>query len=708
MNYPYGENFLYTDCHPLLANAFKWLSNEFSFFNQQAVGLLNWLMIFSLFVTFIILYLLLLELQIKPYFSFLFSISIAMLAPQLFRLGGHFALSYSFAIPLSWLLTLKTLKNIKWIWYLFLFFNFMCWFFIHAYLGMICVTFCVCLVLTYFLFTKEKKLYILKHGLVLVILILSIVLFYTYTKIIDNHSSRTDNPSGFFLYNAELDDVLIPHQKPFRPLLDQLTGGIIKQEWEAWAYVGMANALFFIGLIVVLSYALFSKKGKHHFKMIFENKAINISLLAAVIVLLFAMGIPFKQFPILLDIFPVFKQFRATGRFAWPFYFAFSVFCAYQFQRIILTLSQKNKIASIVFSTVVFGLFSVEGYYYHKQVSKNISSNINLFDENKLSPAHKAALSVIHPEEYQAIISLPFFHYGSESFSRPRQDEAVKNTLTISYHTGIPTFCANLTRISIEESKRIIQILTPNFYPKAILNDIDTTKDFLLIKTGHQQTKYEQIIIDKAVSIFKCNAFEIMRIYPAALFSDDRELIFNMYKENLHTLKIQNDFYVSDSASVLYFNKYENFISDKSFKGKACYQSMKRGKNTLAEFPPHTFEKEKTYAFSVWMYNGEADALNLWFRLIIEEYDEANNVWLSTTFFPEEAEVINENWSLVEGTFKVKNPNNYVYIVTKGKKDDKASLYVDDLLITEKDIDVYKFYPSDSNLFFNNHHITKQ
>jgi len=88
--------------------------------------------------------------------------------------------------------------------------------------------------------------------------------------------------------------------------------------------------------------------------------------------------------------------------------------------------------------------------------------------------------------------------------------------------------------------------------------------------------------------------------------------------------------------------------------------------------------------------------------------DEANNIWLTTTFFPEEAEVINENWSLVEGTFKVKNPNNYVYIVTKEKKDDQASLYVDDLLITEKDIDVYKFYPSDSNLYFNNHHITKR
>ena len=37
MNYPYGENFLYTDCHPLLANTLKLLSNITPFFKNYSV-----------------------------------------------------------------------------------------------------------------------------------------------------------------------------------------------------------------------------------------------------------------------------------------------------------------------------------------------------------------------------------------------------------------------------------------------------------------------------------------------------------------------------------------------------------------------------------------------------------------------------------------------------------------------------------------------
>jgi hypothetical protein len=55
MNYPYGENYLYTDCHPVLANALMVLGNIFPSTKLYNIGIINFLMIISIFLTLIIL-----------------------------------------------------------------------------------------------------------------------------------------------------------------------------------------------------------------------------------------------------------------------------------------------------------------------------------------------------------------------------------------------------------------------------------------------------------------------------------------------------------------------------------------------------------------------------------------------------------------------------------------------------------------------------
>ena len=115
------------------------------------------------------------------------------------------------------------------------------------------------------------------------------------------------------------------------------------------------------------------------------------------------------------------------------------------------------------------------------------------------------------------------------------------------------------------------------------------------------------------------------------------------------------------------------------------------------------FESGKTYITSAWMYNGEKDALNLWFRFIVEEYDARNDKWHITTVFPEQSEVICGDWSLVELTFTVKDATNGIAIVSKGKDNSKAALYLDDLLIRESGAEIYRM--QDDGLFYNNHQI---
>ncbi len=706
MNYPYGEHFMYTDCHPALANTFKFLSPVLDVFATNSIGILNLLLIFSVFLLFIISYYLLQAFKLNRWFSLFFSIFITLLAPQIFRIDGHFALSYSIAIPLSWLILIKCFKSEGYGPVALLFFNTLFWLLIHIYLGMIVISFLAIIVILWSLTDPGGRKRLVRNLLILSATVIPLLLIFLYIHFTDIHSDRTTDPSGFFLYNAEFDDVFIPHHGPLRPLLDKITGNSIKLKWEAWSYVGLATTLLFLYLLIISVVQLLFRKRRYGLKRFFQNRSLNISLVAAFIVLLFAMGFPFKQIPSLVDYFPFVKQFRATGRFTWPFYFAAMVFAASTFQIIYLDLRKKKKsIYGLILILLVGILYIVEGLPYHIDKSRSITQSPNLFKKHLLGEDYIKAIDQVDPSSYQAIIALPFYYYGSESYSRPVNPEALRGSIVFSYHTGLPIVNANLTRTSIAESKKIVQLVSPGFYKKEISYDLIDQRPFLLIKTNTKLSKYEKEMLGKGTTIFEGEDLIVMSLSTDELFLDNRSDIYKNFQGTREGLYQQDGFYLSDSSRFLFYNNFEDIPADITYRGSGAFSSEKKGKNILAEFKPNTFNNKVNYVLSIWMHNGEPDALNLWFRLIIEEYDEAIDRRYETTIFPETAEVIDCNWSLVEGTFQVNNPNNKITIVTKGKENSKASLHVDDLLIREEGIDVYKLDIDSTMLFYNNHQI---
>jgi len=705
MNYPYGEHFLYTDSHPVLVNTFKLLSSKLPVFSTHAIGILNFLMILSIFLTFIAVFYLLQEFKINRWIGAAFSIGITLLSPQIFRMGGHLALSYSVAIPLSWLLLARCINGKRY-YAILLFANSIFWIFIHAYLGIIILFFLSMLLLIKVIYDNARRQNIIKYIKIAAALFVPILIFFLFSTITDSHIDRTDNPSGFFLYNAELDDVFIPHQGIIREALDKLTKGAIKLEWEAWSYVGLPTTLLSIYLLLLSIAGIFAKKKREALKWYFQDKELNIALSASFIVLLFAMAFPFKQLPSLLEYMPILKQFRATGRFTWPFYFGALVFSAYVFNKIFLKLKNKNSLLlGVILIVLINGVYIYESIPYHIKVSKSITKSPNLFRYNMLPVNFKEALSYINPNDYQAIITLPFYYCGSESFSRPRNDNAVRASILVSYHTGIPNFCAALTRTSISESKKIVQLVSPNFYKKRIKDDLKSSKPFLIVKTNSRLTEHEQSILNKATHIYSGGNLDIYKIESNKMFDSNAKAIHKNFIRLKPYLYEKEGFLVSDTNLFLYYNDFEYSASDTCFRGKGAFKSTKKGKNIFAEFNPNTFLANKEYKIKFWMFNGEKDALNLWFRLIIEEYDEKNDKWYTTTIFPEQSEVINGNWSLVEGEFKVHNPASRVYIVSKGKENSKAALHADDLLIYEAGNEIYKLDENSSQLFYNNHQI---
>ncbi|NPA67051.1 MAG: hypothetical protein GXO50_00415, partial [Chlorobi bacterium] len=321
LNYPYGEHFLYTDCHPVFTLLIRNLKAVFPDIVNYQIGIINFFMIFSLLLTAIFVWLILVKYKVNEIYAVLPAFGITVMQPQLFRLLGHLALSYSFFIPLTWLLLLKFIETSKKIFFsVVISIYILILFFIHGYLGMIAASFLLSYYIFDFIFNKKttykNKIYFLY---IFVQSVLPLLIFRYFIAFTDNHPGRTDNPWGFFFYRADWDTVFIANHPPLNPLWHKILN--IHQTWEGWAYIGITSI---IAVTVFLIRSIKKSSENHKIRLdldFIENKNLQIIILASILTLLFSMALPFRAgLRFITDWIPLIKQFRSVGRFAWIFY----------------------------------------------------------------------------------------------------------------------------------------------------------------------------------------------------------------------------------------------------------------------------------------------------------------------------------------------------------------------------------------------------
>lgn len=709
LNYPYGEHLFYTDSHPLFTVLFQSIRPFLSSDNFPIIGALNLLLILSIWLNFFIVFRLLKAFSINAWIAIFFALVIVGLQPQLFRLTGHLSLSYSIAFPLTWLILVCSYKNeTNHRLLVLLFINNLGWFFIHAYLGMILVSFQLVFYVGVLIKNKIQRRNVMPYLRFLTAALFPVLIFWLIAYFTDTHLNRTTNPSGFFLYNAEPDDFFVPHHPPFRPLLDKIPGLDINLQWEAWNYLGLMFSLaLFIQLIRFLT-SFFGERFQKKSMVSALPPVLVISLLSSLVLVAFAMGLPFKWYPPLLDAVPYIKEFRATGRFGWPFFYVGSVTAVYGIYSYVTLLKLKGKtVLSNLILVITIGVSAIEGLFYHADISKKIAQSPNLFNPTLLDSDMQDLIKNTKPGDYQALLPLPYYHMGSESFSRPIDPEIFTLSITLSAHTGLPIIGNNLTRTSITESKNLVQLMSPAYYPKKIESDFNSNQPILVIAQSAKLTSYEAKVLEKANLYKSYSKFSVYTLSPKHLFASDYNSEINAFKTIQNELIKKGQFLMSDTSEFIYFDDFESQLSNVAFFSSGAYKGLKTGKNTFAHFPAGTFKKDKTYSLSMWMYNDYPDALNLWFRLILAEYDTENNRWHETTVFPQESEVIFGDWSLVEMEFSIMDSKNEVFIISKGKPNQKSPLHADNLLIRDQRNEVYKVLREGKNpiLFKNNHYI---
>lgn len=704
MNYPFGESIFYTDGHPLLGVIIKAIGYIFPSITFYGVGILNLLLLGSLIVTVLFLYKIIRHFSIHPTIALLGAFAITLLSPQNGRLSGHYALAYSCAIPMIIYFAIlysekiNCLKN-------GLIIGILCFVFFetHAYLGIICSGLVVLTAMMLFikqLIKKEKY----QHSMWLFLSgVLPILLFYSSVKLTDIHVGRTTNPWGIYDNHAELSTIFIPfitknmiHVFPF------LKG--INQPWEGRAYIGLGTILLFVSLLIRFFYLKLTCK-KSHQKFI--PTSFNFLLISSIVLLLFALFIPFRfGFDDLLEKFEILKQFRAIGRFTWPFYFIATLLFIIVGGKLYAHFVGMQKLKTAYFIGFIFPfLLFFEGHDPFVEKARMLSKNENLFSKD--NQAVTALFSTIQKEQYQAILTLPFYSFGSDNLGINGTDKLYKWSFIASQQLQLPLFESYLTRISIGESKKSMQLLASDFYVKEIQKHLTSKKPFLVLYTHDQLSKKAYNIYKKCRLLVKGKAFDLLAIEYDDLIENSSNNEWNRFQQLKRNLIEKKGFLVSDTSSYFKFIGFSNTNTPFLNAKKNYYRAKPNDYNVITKINGTDLLLHHTYTVSCWMYNDGPNQGQDCTQgdLFIESIDQhGKRSWLAQHTYPTESHEINGKWTYVSIELKHEDPTLSYEIVLLTNKKYGRHVRIDDVFIQDSKLTVYKEI-SPKLLFKNNHRI---
>ncbi len=525
MNYPYQENIIFTDAHPLLSYIVGKLGLA-----DYGIGILNFLMLMSYPISTVFIFKILKHFRVNALWSVLFGVAITFMAPQVFRMGGHFSLSYVFAIPVMWYLLLKiqTHFSVKWLSISALYM--IAFFFTHPYLGLILAVFALSYWIVYYLLRRKETGSLKQVFLAIGTQVAFPILFFQVMVILfDTHEGRLSAPAGFFDLHATWSSILVAHHGPIlaiKPIFGWACGN-----WESWSYIGLTSILFFLIVcgFVIKNFKVLS------FKTV-AKKPLVVFLIAACLVLAFAMCIPFKYelFRWIPNVLGPLKQFRVLGRFGWVFFYVFVISMVVLVYKIQAKLKNKTLNYGLLFIGLV--LFYMEFKPTHDLVSGQITQAKNPFKLENTTDDFKDIVNRTNQSDYDAIIFLPFTHMSSENVYILGTENSGYDALLLSYHTNTPLLNTISSRTALHEAISMINLFSPDFIEKDLARIIGADKKILLVTNSDEKDENELRMVQASDKLYENETFSI---YDFALEKWNNSNAFNKVKNDYEKAEFQ-------------------------------------------------------------------------------------------------------------------------------------------------------------------------
>lgn len=692
MHYPYGDNYVFADAQPALASAAQWYHTHIRQLDEYDVLLvLNLAMVLGISLGVLVLYLILRECNLPWLYALLVAVLISLLSPQLMRIGAHYGLSYVFAIPLVWLLShyAVTRKHYM-LWVLLLAVTLGVLQLLHVYYLLICGLFVAMYACVGFITNLKqwKKYGIRAIGLILAVAV-PYLLFQYWIGQVSPADDRVAIPYGIEAYKANFNSVFFPSYMPY------LSGK--RADWEGMSYLG------FLGLpmLVFLLYKLAGKVVGLRFYSILKPvlpTPLQTALWPAVFSFFFAIGMPMLWL-LEKDLMPEgVRQFRSLGRFAWVFYYVFTVFGAftlYQFYRY-LSIKGVKKVA-IFLMILALGYWAYEVQLYLRPQQKRLAERYKDKNAEKLFSGgniYQAFIDAgIPPSSFQAILPLPFYHGGSEKITAHVNDDVVYHSIRASFQLGLPMVSSNMARTPITSTAHILQLFSSPLIYRHYPNDLGSNHKPFLVSCKNVKLKgQEQVIFDKAKFLLKVGdvsyySLGVQDLVPA---QEDAIAKYNEVKDSL----IQVSNLQVSKPGYYYENTFDTQDNHLGMHGSGCLVSVN---DTIwiakdMELPA----SDDTLEVVFWVViSPKYHAMGEVFGTYTND-SLLQNIYIQPTNYKD----IDEMWMRVSIPLLPTQMPSKLNLMLKGKY-----LAVDQLLIKPLDAEVYKPTEYGDTMLYNNYYV---
>lgn len=670
-NYPYGEMVFFADCHPMITNPIRILSKTDIDFREYIVGIINLFMLLSIVLAAISLYLIFTELKISWWFAAIASVGIAMLSPQIGRLGGHFSLSHLMWLPmLIWfLMKFDQKKSYRW----------------SAIIGF--VTFFAAGMHMYFfalfgflfLFYWSFNLYFKQINIrnyqwaihLFIQFILPLILVQLIVGANNTITDRTTHPWGFFTYKANPATVFLPIHKPYATIMKQI-GMKYDYEWEAFAFIGLVSLIGFIAGVYRMVIRI---REKQQWWKVSENKLMSIFFWASVASLLLSFSIPFNLgLMFLLDYLGPIQQLRALSRFSWLFYYVINILVFYGIFKLM-----KHGISMKILGILALLFLLYDGYLNVNQYAPRLNNRIPELDDTANSTPENAWVKIINPADYQAVLPLPYFHVGSENVWLESKCSSMQQSLIVSLKSGLPSMGVALSRTSISQTYKSLGLACIPVSPYQIKYDLPNKKPLLLVvENCNELNTPEKNLVSQSSLVWQGPKFSLYHFPVGRLDSlaQKGQRLFNAEMQPLYVGQI-------DSTKVLFYNGFESNRLDKAFVGFGAFSGDIKNWNNLLNEKLKNGLPGDTCELLFWAKGFETD---LFARSIFEfvQKDGDQTVNYKYDQFQRYFCSLKDGWMRVRIPFILKTANDKVMLSVRNEDLKHFQLVVDDLLIRKK------------------------
>ncbi len=542
MNYPYGENIIYTDNQPILALTLRWIDQHVLDMDRHVIGTLNLLLLLSLYLAVLITYALLRRWSVGRIWSLASACCIIFLSPQLWRFHGHYALAYVAFLPLLFLmmdyLVRNEKKKILWAGLVSLFVIIMS--LTHMYFLLLALVVLAGYTVFWWWYHRHSKTVVKKIlPLLAATIILPAICLLTIKSVTDDIKDRPIEPWGIDSHTVTFETTFFP----FIPPMDKMWTVILKKEkpiFERIAYTGMIGLL----MLPVIIFFLFSRNKEEGD----TNTHVKAFLGAAIVSWMMSAGVIYQNgFKFLWEAIPLLKQFRGLGRFGIPFYYLYTLVCSYLLWQFYLKL--KNRDLGAIGSYTLFAVLLIWGFESWLNI-KAVAAPV--FHQNKyLSDAKDNYVPLLtaagyQPEQFQAILQLPIVAIGSETMGVARGFWTLREGIHASFETGLPMIDFAMSRTSIAQGMDIIELISTPYQEKKRAKLFDD-RPLLLVCEEEFVLPGERRWIDQAQKI---GTYQSMTLYslPVSVFKTQTQFSHTMATHTCNAMYEGFEHLVSDTT----------------------------------------------------------------------------------------------------------------------------------------------------------------